>query len=133
MPGCWAWSPSWRRTPRSRCGPATIVRWGPERVGRTAADGMRTSALGPIPFRHLQAYLDGVVTVSETDIARAMVRGARMARLVVEPSGATTLAALSVRAGAADVRGHIVAILSGGNVDPARYEQLIAEGIAAGG
>ncbi|MET0771943.1 MAG: threonine/serine dehydratase [Candidatus Limnocylindrales bacterium] len=110
-----------------------IVRWGPELVGRTAADGMRTNAVGAIPFRHLQAYLDGVVTVSETDIARAMVRGAREARLVIEPSGATTVAALLFDPGIADAPGHVVAIVSGGNVDPARYEQLIAEGIAAGG
>ena len=110
-----------------------VVRWGPELVGRTAADGMRTNAVGAIPFRHLQAYLDGVVTVSETDIARAMVRGAREARLVMEPSGATTVAALLFDPGIAAAPGHVVAIVSGGNVDPARYEQLIAEGIAAGG
>jgi len=111
----------------------TIARWGPERVNRTTADGMRTSSLGRLTFRHLQAHLDGVVTVSEAGIARAMVRAAREARLVVEPSGATTLAALLFAPELADAPGHVVAILSGGNVDPARYEQLIAEGIAAGG
>lgn len=110
-----------------------LVRWGPERVNRTAADGMRTSSLGPLTFRHLQAYLDGVVTVPETAIARAMVRVAREARLVVEPSGATTLAALLFVPEVADPEGHVVAILSGGNVDPGRYEQLLAEGVAAGG
>ena len=108
----------------------TIVRWGPERVNRTSADGMRTSSLGAITFRHLQAYLDGVVTVSEASIARAMVRAAREARLVVEPSGATTLAALLSAPELADVPGHVVAILSGGNVDPVRYDALIAEGSA---
>jgi threonine dehydratase len=110
-----------------------IVRWGPERVARTAADGMRTSSVGAIPFRHLQAHLDGVVTVPESGIARAMVRGAREARLVIEPSGATTLAAMLFDESLSGPPGHVVAILSGGNVDPARYEQLIAEGIAAGG
>ncbi|MFN8517883.1 MAG: threonine/serine dehydratase [Chloroflexota bacterium] len=111
----------------------TIARWGPERVNRTAADGMRTSSLGRLTFRHLRAHLDGVVTVSEAGIARAMVRAAREARLIVEPSGATTLAALLFAPELADPVGHVVAILSGGNVDPARYEQLIAEGVAAGG
>jgi threonine dehydratase len=110
-----------------------IVRWGSDRVGRTAADGMRTSAVGTIPFRHLQAHLDGVVTVSEAGIARAMVRAARDARLVIEPSGATTLAAVLFDTGMADAAGHVVAIVSGGNVDPARYDELIAVGIAAGG
>jgi threonine dehydratase len=110
-----------------------IVRWGPELVNRTAADGMRTSSLGRLTFLHLRAHLDGVVAVSETAIARAMVRAAREARLVIEPSGATTLAALLFAPQLADVPGHVVAILSGGNVDPARYEQLLAEGVAAGG
>jgi threonine dehydratase len=110
-----------------------IVHWAPERVGRTAADGMRTSAVGAIPFRHLQAHLDGVVTVTEPGIARAMVRAAREARLVIEPSGATTLAALLFDPAIADAPGHVVVILSGGNVDPVRYEELVAAGIAAGG
>ncbi len=70
-----------------------IVRWDAERVGRTAADGMRTSSLGRLTFRHLAARLDGVLTVSEPAIRRAMVRAGREARLVLEPSGATTLAA----------------------------------------
>jgi threonine dehydratase len=110
-----------------------IVRWGPERVGRTTADGQRTSSVGPIPFRHLQAYLDGVLTVTEEGIARAMVRGAREARLVIEPSGATTLAAVLFDEQVADTTGHVVALISGGNVDPDRYAQLIAAGVAAGG
>jgi threonine dehydratase len=111
----------------------SIVRWSAEQVNRSAADGMRTSSLGVITFGHLQASLDGVITVSEASIARAMVRAAREARLVVEPSGATTLAALLFEPGMADAEGHVVAILSGGNVDPDRYEELIAEGVAAGG
>lgn len=111
----------------------TIARWGPERVNRTVADGMRTSSLGPLTFRHLRARLDDVVTVSEDEIARAMVRAARQARLVVEPSGATTLAALLFLPGLADPAGQAVVILSGGNVDPARYQSLVDQGLAAGG
>jgi threonine dehydratase len=109
-----------------------LVRWAPELVNRTAADGMRSSSLGELPFRHLRAYLDGVLTVSEASIARAMVRAARMARLVLEPSGAVTLAALLFDPEITGAPGHVVAILSGGNVDAARYDQLIREGIAAG-
>ncbi len=111
----------------------SIVRWGAELTNRTSADGMRTSSLGRITFRHLQAHLDGIVTVSETGINRAMVRAARDARLIVEPSGATTLAALLFAPELVDVPGHVVAILSGGNVDPERYQELIAAGVAAGG
>lgn len=111
----------------------SIVRWGPERTNRTSADGMRTSSLGVRTFRHLRAHLDGIVTVPESAIARAMVRAARAARLVVEPSGAATLAALLFAPELEEVPGHVVAILSGGNVDPERYQQLIEAGVAAGG
>ncbi len=110
-----------------------IVRWTAEQVGRTAADGQRTTALGVITFRHLVAHADGVLTVSETDIRRAMVRAARGARLVIEPSGATSLAAWLSHEQDLPPDGPVVVILSGGNVDPDRYAQLIAEGQAAGG
>jgi threonine dehydratase len=71
-----------------------------------------------------------------------MVRAAHEARLVLEPSGATSLAAWLFHAeelpalGAVtgrSGRGRVVCILSGGNVDPARYEELLARGVAAGG
>jgi threonine dehydratase len=94
---------------------------------------MRTSSLGAHTFRHLRAYLDGIVTVPESAIARAMVRAAREARLIVEPSGATTLAALLFAPELEGVPGRVVPILSGGNVDPERYQELIAAGVAAGG
>jgi threonine dehydratase len=110
-----------------------IVRWDAERVGRTSADGMRTSSLGRLTFRHLAARLDGVLTVSEPAIRRAMVRAGREARLVLEPSGATTLAASLFELEQLPEDGPVVVILSGGNVDGDRYAELLAEGIAAGG
>ena len=70
-----------------------IVRWDAERTGRTIADGMRSTALGSVTFAHLERLLDGVVVVNEAEIARAMLHAATAARLVVEPSGATALAA----------------------------------------
>ncbi len=110
-----------------------IVTWSAEQVGRTIADGQRTTHLGRIPFELLRRYLDGVVTVSDDEIARAMVRAARESRLVLEPSGATALAAWLFHAGELPARGRVAVILSGGNVDPARYEELLARGLAAGG
>lgn len=110
-----------------------IVTWPPEQVGRTIADGQRTAHIGRIPFAHLRRLLDGIVTVSEDEIARAMVRASREARLVLEPSGATTLAAWLFHAGEIPATGRVVLVLSGGNVDPARYQELLARGIAAGG
>ncbi len=110
-----------------------IVTWPAEQVGRTIADGQRTTHIGQIPFAHLRRFLDGIVTVSEDEIARAMVRASREARLVLEPSGATTLAAWLFHAGELPATGRVACVLSGGNVDPARYEELLARGIAAGG
>jgi threonine dehydratase len=110
-----------------------VVTWPSEMVNRTIADGQRTAHIGQIPFAIFRRYLDAILTVSEEEIARAMVRGAREARLVLEPSGATTLAAWLFHRGELPALGRVVCILSGGNVDPARYEQLIAQGVAAGG
>jgi threonine dehydratase len=110
-----------------------LVAWPAETVGRTIADGQRTTSIGRIPFELFRRHLDGIVTVAEDEIARAMVRASREARLVVEPSGATTLAAWLFHAGELPPRGRVVAILSGGNVDPARYTELLEMGVAAGG
>ncbi len=110
-----------------------IVRWTPEQTGRTSADGMRTTALGALTFRHLRERLDGIIAVDEDEIARAMVRAARGARLVVEPSGATSLAAWLFHAAELPADGAVVCLLSGGNVDPATYDEMIARGIRSGG
>ncbi len=110
-----------------------VVTWPAETVGQTIADGQRTASIGRIPFTLMRRYLDRIVTVGEDEIARAMVRAAREARLVLEPSGATTLAAWLFHAEELPASGRVVCILSGGNVDPARYEELLARGVAAGG
>jgi len=110
-----------------------VVTWPAEAVGQTIADGQRTASIGQIPFRLMRRYLDRIVTVGEDEIARAMVRASREARLVLEPSGATTLAAWLFHAEELPANGRVVCILSGGNVDPARYDELLARGVAAGG
>jgi threonine dehydratase len=109
-----------------------LVSWEPHRLARTAADGMR-STLSDLTFRHLRARLDGILTVSEAEIARAMVRGSREARLVLEPSGATSLAAWLFHSDEIPEEGPVICLLSGGNVDPERYAELLAVGVAAGG
>ncbi|MEV4107239.1 threonine/serine dehydratase [Nonomuraea sp. NPDC049695] len=97
------------------------VEWGPARTFRTMADGLRTG-LSELTFAHLSRRLDGIVTVSEDEIRAAMGHLARSARLVAEPSGAVTTAALlSGRVPA----GRTVAVLSGGNVDPDLFRQVI--------
>jgi threo-3-hydroxy-L-aspartate ammonia-lyase len=109
-----------------------IVRWSPELTGRTIADGVRTSALGRIPFAQLRRLLDDVVTVSEDDIRRAMGEAATRARIVAEPSGALAIAAW-LRYGSAlpnAEEGDTVMVVSGGNVDPELYRRLLTEAAA---
>jgi threonine dehydratase len=106
-----------------------IVEWSAADSGRTIADGVRTQALGARTFAHLAALLDDIVTVSEAEIAAAVRLAAEESRLVVEPSGALSVAALRFRAAEAGLdrlAGPIVAIVSGGNVDPERYRELLA-------
>lgn len=113
-----------------------IVRWPAELVSRTIADGTRTQALGLRTFAHLRAYLDGIVTVSEAEIAGAVRLAAERSRLVVEPSGALSLAAMAFHGaelGLAGVDGSVVAVVSGGNVDPERYREYLAAPIPAEG
>ncbi|HEX5826039.1 MAG TPA: threonine/serine dehydratase [Candidatus Limnocylindrales bacterium] len=106
-----------------------IVRWDAALVSRTIADGTRTQAVGRLNFEHLRRQLDAIVTVSEAEIAAAVRLAAEEARLVVEPSGALPVAAMRFRAreaGLDTLRGPIVGVVSGGNVDPDRYLEYLA-------
>ena len=105
-----------------------IVAWSADDVGRTIADGTRTTSLGARTFAHLAALLDGIVTVSEAEIAAGVRLAAEESRLVAEPSGALSIAALRFRAaeaGIAGLDGSVVAVVSGGNVDPDRYREFL--------
>ena len=103
-----------------------IVRWSSADTTRTMADGLRVPALGRLPFEHLRAYLDEIVTVSEAQIADAMRQLATRARLVVEPSGAASMAAhLSGAAPAGSDDTARVIVLSGGNVDPQQLARIL--------
>ena len=105
-----------------------IVRWDAARTGSTIADGVRSQGIGSRPFAHLSRLLDDVVTVSEEEIAAGVRLIAEETRLVAEPAAA--LAPVAARfhareAGIAGLQGTVVAIVSGGNVDPARYRELL--------
>ncbi len=106
-----------------------IVTWPADLVSRTIADGARTQAIGARNFAHLRQHLDSIVTVSETEIAAAVRLCAERSRLVAEPSGALSVAAMTFHGaeiGLADEDGPVVAIVSGGNVDPARYLEYLS-------
>ncbi|MER6505561.1 threonine/serine dehydratase [Nonomuraea sp. NPDC001636] len=100
-----------------------VVAWETTRTFRTIADGLRVHQVSELTFAHLREHLEGIVTVSEDELRAAMRHIARTARLVAEPSGAATTAALlSGRVPA----GRTVAVLSGGNVDPELFAQVYA-------
>jgi len=101
-----------------------LVTWTAEQTGRTMCDGLRTNSLGPLPFEHLRAYMERIVTVSEEEIADAMRLLAVRARLVVEPSGAVGMAAHLAGRVPADSRPRVI-VISGGNVDPELYLRIL--------
>ncbi len=90
------------------------------------ADGLMTVRPGDLTFEHVKAFVDEVVTVTDDDMVRAIQWLFRHARLVVEPSGAVTTAAVMLGLGGVDPsKGPVVAIVSGGNVEAARYAEYI--------
>lgn len=98
----------------------------------TMADGLRAEMPGAFTFPLVQRYVDALVTVSEEEIAAALRRLFLEARLVAEPSGAVALAgAFAVREGrggraaAPGEGGRLIAVISGGNVDPELFCSLI--------
>lgn len=104
-----------------------MVTWSADQTVRTMADGLRTNSLGPLPFEHLKRFMDEIVTVTEDEIADAMRQLARRARLVVEPSGAASMAAhLAGRAPRPEGDDARVVIISGGNVDPELYLRVLS-------
>ncbi len=93
-------------------------------VPETIADGQRTTSPGVLTFPIVQRLCAGIVTVSDDDLRAAMSFAFERLKLVVEPSGAAALAALST--GAVDVAGKRVGVIvSGGNVDAATYAAIV--------
>jgi threonine dehydratase len=101
-----------------------VIPWSTERTYRTAADGLRT-AVSELTLAHLSAWLDGIITVTEDEILDTVGLLARSARLVAEPSGAVPVAAY-LHHRAELPAGRTVAVISGGNIDPARLASLIS-------
>jgi len=89
------------------------------------ADGLLALRPGDLTFAHLQRYLDAVRQVDEEAIAAAVRWLFSCARLVVEPSGAVSVAA--ALAHNADDKGPHVAVISGGNVDPDRFIRCLID------
>jgi threonine dehydratase len=102
-----------------------IVAISAEQAGSTLADGLRVQQLGERTWPHIRAFVDDIVTVSEDALRAAMRAIAAEARLVAEPSGAVSVAgALAYKGDPA----RAVAVVSGGNVEPALFAAILAEG-----
>jgi threo-3-hydroxy-L-aspartate ammonia-lyase len=95
-------------------------------VGRTIADGQQLNIPGQLTFPVIAALLDDVVTVSDAEIVETMRFLFERMKLVVEPSGASALAAVMAGRAAASAGGRVGVVLSGGNVDAARFAALVA-------
>ncbi|HTR95760.1 MAG TPA: threonine/serine dehydratase [Trebonia sp.] len=107
------------------------VAWTPAQTARTRADALRVEEVGELTFPHIQAYVDDIVTVSEDEMLDAIRRLALQARLIAEPGGAAAVAAALYRdpaelglpgppavTTAGETSAPLVAVLSGGNIDP---------------
>jgi threonine dehydratase len=108
----------------------TLVEWPAEKTTRTLADGLRTQSLGTRNFAHMLRFVDGVVTVSEEEIRASLRILLSATAIVAEPSGAVALAAALFHTDELPKAKKIVAIVSGGNLDPALKAELEAEAAA---
>ena len=99
--------------------------------GPTMADGIAVARPGELAFEVLSAWADRIVTVSEESLSRALLICLERAKQVVEPAGAAAVAALLEHPRAMEPP--VVAVLSGGNIDPLLLAKVLRHGLAAAG
>ncbi|MEI7033205.1 threonine ammonia-lyase [Streptomyces pratensis] len=97
----------------------------------TMADGIKVGRPGDVPFALVEELVDEVRTVTEDELSSALLLCLERAKLVVEPAGASPVAALLSDPEA--FRGPVVALLSGGNVDPLLMQRILRHGMSAAG
>jgi threonine dehydratase len=113
--------------------PASLAAGHPVSVqaGPTMADGIAVSRPGDIPFAILSGLAERIVTVSEESLSRGLLLCLERAKQVVEPAGAAGVAALLEHP--REFAPPVVALLSGGNIDPLLLSKLLRHGLAAAG
>ena len=97
----------------------------------TMADGIAVAAPGDLTLAHVRGLVDEVRTVTEEDLSRALLFCLERAKLVVEPAGVAAVAALL--ADPAAFAPPVVAVISGGNIDPVLMMKVVQHGMAAAG
>lgn len=98
---------------------------------QTMADGIAVGRPGPVPFEVVSSLVDDMVTVSEAALSRAVVFLLERAKVVAEPAGAAAVARLLE--GPGPLEGPVVAVVSGGNIDPLLLLRIVRHGLTAGG
>ncbi len=113
--------------------PASLAAGHPVRLDGigTMADGIAVNRPGELTFAHVRDLVDDVATVSEDALSRALLLCLERAKLVVEPAGAAAVAAVLERP--RQFEPPVVAVLSGGNVDPVLLLKVIQHGMASAG
>ncbi|WP_234027712.1 threonine ammonia-lyase [Pseudonocardia dioxanivorans] len=111
--------------------PASLVAGRPVALDRmrTIADGIAVGVPGNVTYPQVAGLVDEFVTVGEDTLARALLHCLERAKLLVEPAGAAAVAALLEQP--ARFPGPVVAVLSGGNIDPLVLLHVIEHGMAA--
>jgi threonine dehydratase len=104
-----------------------IVQFPAADVSRTIADGLRTQSIGPINFEHIRSYVDDIITVSEDEIRLAGKYLSQNPATIAEPSGAVAVAGFIFHASELPKTKLAVAVISGGNIEPAMLEELRRE------
>ncbi len=97
----------------------------------TIADGIAVMRPGDLTFAHVAKLVDEIVTVTDEDLSAALLVMLERHKMVVEPAGGAAVAALLT--GAVKPEGPVVAILSGGNIDPMLLLRVIEHGLASAG
>jgi len=98
----------------------------------TMADGIAVGCPGEVPYAIIRELVDSIETVSEAALSRGLLFLLERAKLLVEPAGAAAVARL-LDAGKGVYEGPVVAVLSGGNIDPLLLLRIIRFGLAAAG
>jgi threonine dehydratase len=113
--------------------PASLAAGQPVRVepAPTMADGIAVGCPGEIPFVILAALADRVVTVSEESLSRGLLLCLERAKQLVEPAGAAGVAALLEHPDVFEPP--VVAVLSGGNIDPLLLSKVLRNGLSSAG
>jgi threonine dehydratase len=108
---------------------ASLASGEPVTIGRISsiADGLLAVRPGETTFRHVRVFVDRVVTVEDAEIVEALRWLFTQTKLVAEPSGAITVAAVhgDARAGRVPAGGPVVAVISGGNVEASSFASYL--------